>query len=139
MNIATMLKDILGALFAKAATRPYPNPAPDQPEYLRGKLQYDPTNCTGCQLCVKDCPAAAIELIEMDKQNKRFVMRYDLGRCTFCAQCVQDCRFDCLHMASDEWSFATENKAELITYMGDEADIQTALTKDTSTPPETPE
>ena len=136
MNIATMLKDILEALFTKPATKPYPNLTPDQPERLRGKLHYNPANCTGCQLCVKDCPAMAIELIEIDKQNKQFVMRYDVGCCTFCAQCVQNCRFDCLSMSNDEWSFATDEKTNLITYYGEEANLQKLLAENTDTPSE---
>ena len=41
---------------------------------LRALLQFNPEKCTGCGVCVKDCPAEALELITLDKASKRFVL-----------------------------------------------------------------
>ena len=91
---------------------------------MRGHLVYDPEKCTGCKLCIKDCPSNAIELIEIDKSNKRFVMRYYADRCVFCAQCVENCRFNCLSMSNLEWELASTNKAAFIYEFGREEDIE---------------
>ena len=133
MRLPTMFFDILRALFSKPATQRYPNPEPNTPERLRGKLYWNPERCTGCALCVKDCPADAIQLITLDKENKRFVMRYDVGRCTFCGQCVQSCRFDCLDLSSDEWSLAAVNRTPFTIYYGDKADVAQVMENATET------
>ena len=41
---------------------------------------FDPTRCTGCKICVRDCPARAVELVVVDKATKRFVMRFHVDR-----------------------------------------------------------
>jgi formate hydrogenlyase subunit 6/NADH:ubiquinone oxidoreductase subunit I len=127
VNISTMLHDLFQSLLSKPATEPFPNPEPNEPERLRGKLHWDPERCTGCQLCIKDCPADALKLFTIDKKAKEFVMRYDVGRCTFCAQCVENCRFDCISMSNTEWALASESKAPFIIYYGDEAHVEQVL------------
>jgi len=132
MKLVSMLQDIIQALFTKPATAPYPNPQPDAPEQLRGKLVWSPDGCTGCQLCVKDCPADAIEVLVLDKKNKQFVVRYDAGQCTFCGQCVQACRFGCLTMSGEKWSLAADSQAPFTIYYGDEADVEHVLAENTA-------
>lgn len=127
MKIPTMLVDIVRSLFSKPATERYPAVEPDEPERLRGKLDWNPDQCTGCQLCVKDCPADAITLITLDKAEKRFVMLYDAGRCTFCAQCIQSCRFNCLSLSNTDWSMAAGDKSPFTEYIGGEADVAQVL------------
>ncbi len=134
MKYATMLGDVLRSLFRQPVTRLYPGERRAAPEHLRGKLHWNPEGCTGCALCVKDCPADAIELITLDKVSKRFVVRYDLDRCTYCGQCVQSCRFNCLTMSPDEWELAALSRKPFTVYYGKEADVQLALDK--VTPPD---
>lgn len=45
--------------------------------------------CTGCTLCVKACPFAAIEIA-----NKKAVI--DLDKCTLCGACIEACKFDAI-------------------------------------------
>ena len=110
MTIGSMFGDIFKSLFKKPVTEKYPFVKKDAPENLRGKLIWDPEKCSGCQLCVKDCPSNALELITIDKVNKKFVMRYNIDRCTFCAQCVESCRFGCLEMSDEMWELASIKK-----------------------------
>jgi len=131
MSIGAMLSDIVSSLFKHPATELYPferNPAPVN---LRGKLYFDPEKCSGCQLCIKDCPSDAIELITVDKVNKRFVMRYNIDRCIDCAQCVVNCRFKCLSMSSTDWELASTNKEAFEVYYGREEDIAALLARST--------
>ena len=127
MKLGTLFKDAWDALFSEAATEPYPNPQPDETERLRGRLRWNPEGCTGCSLCVKDCPAAAIDIFVLDKKAKQFVMRYDIGRCTFCGQCMQSCRFDCWQSANDDWSLAATTADGFVEYYGKEEDIERVL------------
>ena len=90
-------------------------------------LQWDPEKCTGCGLCAKDCPANAIEMVVIDKENKRFVQIYHADRCTFCAQCVQSCRQGCLEMSSDLWELAVLSRESFTFYYGDEVDVESVL------------
>jgi Formate hydrogenlyase subunit 6/NADH:ubiquinone oxidoreductase 23 kD subunit (chain I) len=131
MSIGAMLGDIVRSLFKSPATELYPFERKPAPENLRGKLHFDPEKCSGCLLCVKDCPSDAIELITVDKVNKRFVMRYNIDRCTYCGQCVQNCRFKCLGMSSEDWELASVNKASFEVYYGKDEDIAALLARST--------
>jgi NAD(P)H-quinone oxidoreductase subunit I len=127
MKIGTMLSDIVRSLFRRPATRRYPFEQAPTPERLRGTLRWNKARCTGCNMCVRDCPAQAIELITLDKASKRFVLRYHVDRCTFCAQCVRTCNFGCLELANEEWALATLHKRSLTRYYGDDADVAIAV------------
>jgi formate hydrogenlyase subunit 6/NADH:ubiquinone oxidoreductase subunit I len=129
MNLATMLGDVLRSLVRKPVTQRYPFEKTEAPDNLRGRLVWDATKCTGCMLCVKDCPSKAIEIITVDKVNKRFVMRYHLDRCTFCAQCVETCRFSCLNMSHDQWEEAALKKEPFTIYYGRDEDVDIVLGK----------
>jgi formate hydrogenlyase subunit 6/NADH:ubiquinone oxidoreductase subunit I len=118
-----MLGDMMRSLFLRPATRRYPVVRQSAPERLRGKLHWTPDKCTGCSLCIKDCPAQAIELIDVDRAAKRFVMRYYVDRCTFCGQCVQSCRFKCIEMSSDDWELSALDKKSFTVTYGREDDL----------------
>lgn len=129
MTIGSMLGDILSSFFKKPVTEKYPFERRDAPENLRGKLVWDAEKCSGCQLCVKDCPSDALELIVIDKVNKRFVMRYNVDKCTYCSQCVVNCRFNCLQMSEEMWELASTNKEPFEVYYGREEDVKFLLEK----------
>lgn len=129
MKMGTMLGDVIQSLFKPPATQRYPFERGNAPERLRGLLRYDPARCVGCQLCVRDCPSNALELIVVDKPAKRFVLRYHMDRCTFCAQCVVSCRFGCLKMTSEDWELASPDKDQFIRYYGNQSDIEAILAR----------
>lgn len=66
------------------------------PETFRGKLVYEKEKCTGCKLCIRVCPAKAIEFKEEEKK-----IRIYMGRCVFCSQCNDVCPVQCLHMSKE--------------------------------------
>lgn len=129
MRLGAMFSDIITSLFKKPMTEQYPFERKPAPERLRGKLFWDPAKCTGCMLCVKDCPSNAIELIVLDKVNKRFVMKYHMDRCTFCDQCVINCRFDCIGLSNEEWELASLSQEPMTIYYGKDEDIKFLLEK----------
>ena len=124
-----MLGDTLRALVKRPITEKYPFERRAAPARLRGQLTWNPEKCTGCALCNKDCPSNAIELITLDKKNKRFVLRYHIDRCTFCAQCVQNCRFECMGMSHDQWELAALSKEPFTVYYGRDEDVDVVLAK----------
>lgn len=128
-RLGTMVGDVVRSVFKKPATQLYPFERKPAPIAFRGKLVWEPEKCAGCMLCVKDCPANAIELIVLDKVNKRFVMRYHADRCIYCAQCAVSCRFNCLDLSDEEWELASTGKEPFTVYYGKEEDIAFLLEK----------
>jgi formate hydrogenlyase subunit 6/NADH:ubiquinone oxidoreductase subunit I len=129
MKLGSMFGEVARSLFRKSATEKYPFERYPAPARLRGQVRYNAEKCTGCMLCVKDCPANAIEIIAIDKPNKRFIMRYHMDRCTYCAQCVEDCRFDCIEMSHEQWELAALDKQPFTVIYGRDEDIDKFLGK----------
>jgi len=127
MKIGTMLKDVFESFFKKNVTQLYPFEKTDTPHGFRGNLQYNPSACNGCCLCVKDCPSKAIELITLDRAAKRFVLKYHMDRCVYCGQCAINCRFKCMGMSNMDWEHASLNKKEFTVYYGKDEDIEQVL------------
>jgi NAD(P)H-quinone oxidoreductase subunit I len=127
MKIGTMLTDIFDAFKSKPITQQYPFQKVPAPARFRGKLLWDHQRCSGCGLCVKDCPSNAIEVVTIDRANKRFVMVYRVDKCTYCAQCVVNCRFKCLEMSAEDWELAGLNKTDFTKYYGDEGNVDAYL------------
>ena len=111
----------------KPATEVYPFERRPTPERTRGRLTWSPDACSGCNLCVKDCPANALELIVVDRKAKRFVMRWHEDACIYCGQCVQVCRFDAIHLPPDEWELAATGREGFTKTFGNEDDIKQAM------------
>ncbi|WP_258083547.1 4Fe-4S binding protein [Thermococcus thermotolerans] len=117
MKVPPTLSTVLGNLFKKPATNPFPESEPvPVPEGFRGKLNYDVEKCVGCRLCVMVCPAGVIEYVPEVRK-----VTFWLGRCVFCAQCVDVCPVNALWM-SDEFLLATTDKYEdnLMWFHGEE-------------------
>ena len=88
--------------FKKPATTTYPKTKLDIDKRYRGKLTYDPANCIGCNLCVRDCPANALKITNIGtKEDKVFECELNLAHCIFCAQCVDSCPKHCLEMSTN--------------------------------------
>ena len=102
MRIASMLNDIFVSLFKRPATELYPYTVRPAPSRLRGKLLWDESKCDGCKLCVRDCPAKAIEIEVIDRAARKVAYHYHLDRCIYCAHAWQavlkapsPCRVSC--------------------------------------------
>jgi len=122
-----MLSDIFTSLFQAPVTQKYPFERQPTPQRLRGKLTWDPDRCSACSLCAKECPANALQVITVDRNNRRYVMRYQMDRCTYCAQCALNCRFKCIQLGSEDWELAALDKKAFTVYYGRETDVNTYL------------
>lgn len=105
-----MIIEALRQLFIKPATRKYPYVKSSPPPRFRGRILYHADLCVGCRLCVKDCPAEAVQINKLE--DGRFEAVFDLDRCIFCAQCVESCNKQALEVSS-EFELATTKKSEL--------------------------
>lgn len=127
MKIGSMFKEIVVSFFLPPITEKYPFEKPKTANRFRGKLAFDSSKCTGCNLCSKDCPANAIEIVIIDRAAKRFVARYNMDRCVYCAQCIQSCKFKCLNLSKDDWELAALHKGHFEVNYGKEEDIAVLL------------
>ncbi|HBA84644.1 MAG TPA: NADH-quinone oxidoreductase [Verrucomicrobia bacterium] len=121
-----MIPELLGQLLKKPATNPFPapqlpptitgylkavgegkatmNPPVPVPPNMRGKMVYNRGTCIGCSLCIKVCPARAIELVPQTKKVRIFV-----SQCINCGQCTEVCPKNCLNL-SDEFLIADTDR-----------------------------
>lgn len=123
MKIA-LFSDLVHSVFRRPVTELYPFEKRPAPQNYRGKVHWNPEACTGCMLCVKDCPAEAIDFFTIDKANKRFVFRYHVDRCTYCGQCAFSCRFNCITLVDDDWELAGSDRADFIVTYGRPEDVE---------------
>ena len=106
-----MLTDVFASIFKRPFTELYPYQVKAAPVRLRGKLLWDESKCDGCKLCVRDCPARAIEVEVVDRAAKKYAYHYRVDRCVYCAQCVVSCKEGALSMSSTEYHLASTDKA----------------------------
>ena len=107
-----MLDDVFASLFKRPFTELYPYTVKPAPANLRGKLLWEEEKCDGCKLCVRDCPAKAIEVEMLDRATKKVAYHYHMDRCIYCAQCVASCPEGALTMSSTLYHLASTNKAD---------------------------
>lgn len=127
MKLLGMISDEIESLFSKTATVSYPKKEYQVPERFHGLLDYDPSKCVGCSMCMRDCPAATIHIYPVDRKNKQFVMSYNIGQCCYCKQCVLNCKFNALSMTNKGWESASLYKKEFQLYFGTKENINKVL------------
>jgi formate hydrogenlyase subunit 6 len=100
IKVAPFLPELLRSLFKKPVTVKYPfeKASVSVPEAFRGTVVFDAPKCIGCNICVNDCPAEAIEIIRVSETEKKFKMILHNDRCIHCAQCVDSCPTKTYHM-----------------------------------------
>src|SRR4030066_2393487 len=108
--ISPMIKEVLSHLFRKPATGKYPFVKCEVPEGFRGKQVFDISLCISCGLCSRDCPAKAIEMVEVDGKRRPMFM---LDRCIFCYQCAESCPRNAI-TSSTFFELASTNKSDLV-------------------------
>lgn len=92
----------LGQIFKKPATIDYPKGKMQVIAGYRGKLIFNPANCIGCNMCMRNCPANAITIVNDGTKEERKMRAYlNVGHCIFCCQCVDSCVKKCLSFSQD--------------------------------------
>ena len=129
--LSPMWKRTASHIFTKPATTKYPFVKPKLPDDYRGKPEYTIRTCnmidlsgtqrqfefdvqklvkTNCAVCARDCPAFAIEIVEVDGKKRP---QFDLNKCIFCNQCVESCPRNAIK-GSAEYELATTDKKSLV-------------------------
>jgi NADH-quinone oxidoreductase subunit I len=111
-RLPALIKDMGACMFKKPFTRQYPFVKVETPEGYRGRHTFYPEKCISCGLCERDCPANAIELIEVS--GKRMPHFY-LDRCIFCYLCEEGCPRQAIRLSTNFEMSTTETKELLVT------------------------
>lgn len=103
--------------FKKPVTAQYPKEhLPLGPRYmgfpaLTWDYELDEPFCTGCMVCVRNCPTQCMKAVMKDnpkqaegKSHRRKIIdtfEINLGRCILCSICVEVCNFDAIVMSQE--------------------------------------
>jgi formate hydrogenlyase subunit 6/NADH:ubiquinone oxidoreductase subunit I len=94
-----MVFSVLASLFKKPATIGYPFKSFKMPDHFRGQPKFSSEKCTGCRLCIRDCPSQAIKITKI--ADRQFEASIDLGKCVYCAQCADTCPRKVIEITTD--------------------------------------
>ncbi len=101
---AVLVPELFRNLARRPVTRFYPFEKTVVPEGFRGTPRFKSENCSGCRVCMRDCPSEAIQ-IEVEtlpappaaegqpppRAPKKVTMILYLDRCVHCARCAESC------------------------------------------------
>jgi len=106
-SLVYLLPQLWRTLFTRPITVRYPFAPLELPPYFRGRVVIDMDLCRGCGLCVRDCPAFALELErESDtpsssKDRDKFRLIHYPDRCAYCGQCQDVCSYEAISLTSE--------------------------------------
>jgi ech hydrogenase subunit F len=109
-RISPMWKRTVSHIFTKPATTKYPFVKPQLPDDFRGQQVFDIKLCISCGLCSRDCPAKAIEMVEVEGKRRP---QFKLDQCIFCYQCAESCPRNAIK-SSVFYELATTDKSSLV-------------------------
>lgn len=110
IKLSPMLKEVISQILTTPATQKYPAVKPKVPEGFRGKQIFDINLCISCGLCASDCPAKAIEMVNVEGKKRPL---FHLDRCVFCYQCAEGCPRNAIK-ETGFFELASTNKCDLV-------------------------
>ena len=113
-------------MFQRKVTYQYPKQKPPVPERFRGMLTFHIEECIACDLCVRACPSACIDLTsERNAAGKKIIQNYtiDFGKCNWCRLCEEACptnpksvhhtmEYELMFMSRDDFKITWTKDAE---------------------------
>jgi len=94
-----ILPEAVKSVFQKPATVTYPAERGEVFDQVRGRLVFEADKCIGCKICMRDCPAKAIEIEKIADKQFKAILRMD--RCIYCGQCAESCPKSALDCSSE--------------------------------------
>lgn len=113
----TLLNAVVDAMIKPSGTVAYPFAPLILPEGFRGAIVFDPNKCIGCGICIRDCPAEALQLTK--KSREEYTLLYFPARCAYCGQCEESCRHGAISH-SNQLVGSTTTKEDLVVVLKDE-------------------
>jgi len=140
-SLVYLLPQLWRTLLTRPITVRYPFGPLELPAYFRGRVVIDIELCRGCGLCVRDCPAFALELeresdtlsplvlshalskacpelcprvegkAEGSKGHDKFRLIHYPDRCAYCGQCQDVCRYEAIWLTSEYVPAAADRDA----------------------------
>lgn len=98
-SLLYLLPKLVETLCKRVSTVAFPFGPAEVPSNFRGRVTIEPDLCRGCGVCVRDCPAFALELDKEDRDEFRLIHYPD--RCISCGQCEESCRFDAIRLTNE--------------------------------------
>jgi len=108
-SLVYLLPQLWRTLFTRPITVRYPFAPLELPPYFRGRVVIDMDLCRGCGLCVRDCPAFALELERESREKFRLIHYHD--RCAYCGQCQDVCRYGAIRLTGEYVPAAADRDA----------------------------
>jgi len=109
-KLSPILREVLSHVFKRPVTQRYPEVKPKVPAGFRGRQIFDINLCISCGLCARDCPAKAIEMVDVEGKMRPL---FHLDRCIFCYQCAESCPRNAIK-SSEIFELASTNKSDLV-------------------------
>ena len=112
---AYLLPELWQSLTCRPITVSLPEALVSLPSSFRGRVVVvDSEACRGCGLCARDCPAEALELERVSREEYRLV--YHPDRCAYCGQCADSCPHDVLDLTNEytEPTFDRDSLTEVL-------------------------
>ena len=104
MKPAVLMPELLRNLATEPVTRFYPFEKAPVPAGFRGTPRFKSELCSGCKVCMRDCPSEAIEITvettpvpppaegaPAPKPIRKMTMTLYLDRCVHCERCAETC------------------------------------------------
>ena len=98
-SLVHLLPELVRTLFGRRVTVRFPFAPLELPTCFRGKVVIQPDLCAGCGLCVRDCPAFALELVR--ESREQFLLIHHHDRCAYCGQCEDSCRQGAIELVNE--------------------------------------
>lgn len=108
-----LLLSLVDALSGEAETISYPETELELPKGYRGAIQLDEEKCTGCGLCVMDCPANGLELVKESKSVYKLI--HYPARCAYCGQCEHACHSQAIFHSNQLTGSTTDPDSIIVT------------------------
>ena len=93
-----MLKNVVGNLLAKPATRLHPQIKREAFFAAQGSLVLEAARCDSCGLCHQVCPCQCIKV-----GGEEVMWRLDPYRCVLCGACLRICPPQAIKMSTAYW------------------------------------